>query len=88
MLEDKYKQQIEDTIGRALTSDEVHETDSLNHLSEPQLAIGRILVDKQLVLCIKYLQALVPSLDQRTASKFMDAVLHYGADAATWRSDR
>ena len=83
VLEHKYKIQIENTIGRQLSSDELAERMALSQLSEAQLALGRLLEGKQLVLCLKYLQGVVPELDQRTAVRFIDEVLHFGSSTAT-----
>lgn len=74
MLEPEHKTQIEQTLGRSLTPDEMVEVDDLNHLSPAQRHVANALATQQLVLCTLYLRG-VADVTLKAATRFVDQIL-------------
>jgi hypothetical protein len=85
MLAPAIKDQIEDTIGRPLQTEELIEVPSLEQLTEAHLSVGRILARRQIVACVKYLRAIVADLDTHAAGEYMESVLKDGGSIDSWR---
>lgn len=73
-LDQNYRDQIRETLGRPLTDEELVNVDGLEALTPAQLAVARTLAHRQLVLCGLYLRA-VTSATIGATKRFIDELL-------------
>jgi hypothetical protein len=69
------REQIESWVGRALTPRELETVETIERLTPEHLEVARQLCQHQLVACMLYLRAVVPSALTRDLQRFMVDVL-------------
>jgi len=73
-LDPSHRKQIEETLGRPLSEEELVAVERLDELTPAELEVARVLVQQQLVLCSVYLRALT-SASEGATRRFMDELL-------------
>lgn len=73
-IDPDHKRQIEDWLGRQLTNDELRPVESLDALSDDQLAVVAVIRPRNLIAPLLYLRFVVPSALTRELINLIDNI--------------